>query len=120
AALEHGGVGQRAEQLRLRDEQLRQEIAAGAEPHESVQQLWTGREQLDVARARAGGGEKALELIERLVRIGTLPAGVEEGRDQPRKGGAQRAGIRRSEEHTSELQSQSKVVCRLPLEKKKT
>src|SRR2546430_13419601 len=29
-------------------------------------------------------------------------------------------GIRRSEEHTSELQSQSNLVCRLLLEKKKT
>src|SRR5688572_31688853 len=29
-------------------------------------------------------------------------------------------GIARSEEHTSELQSQSKLVCRLLLEKKKT
>src|SRR2546427_8296840 len=30
------------------------------------------------------------------------------------------AGFRRSEEHTSELQSQSNLVCRLLLEKKKT
>src|SRR5688572_30870445 len=30
-----------------------------------------------------------------------------------------RCGRRRSEEHTSELQSQSKLVCRLLLEKKK-
>src|SRR2546430_9329279 len=30
-----------------------------------------------------------------------------------------RAGIARSEEHTSELQSQSNLVCRLLLEKKK-
>src|SRR2546430_11706699 len=30
-----------------------------------------------------------------------------------------RAGAQRSEEHTSELQSQSKLVCRLLLEKKK-
>src|SRR2546430_12550894 len=29
-------------------------------------------------------------------------------------------GVRRSEEHTSELQSQSNLVCRLLLEKKKT
>src|SRR2546427_3935095 len=29
------------------------------------------------------------------------------------------AGVRRSEEHTSELQSQSNLVCRLLLEKKK-
>src|SRR5206468_12565836 len=28
-------------------------------------------------------------------------------------------GARRSEEHTSELQSRSEIVCRLPLEKKK-
>src|SRR2546427_1220525 len=32
----------------------------------------------------------------------------------------QRGGARRSEEHTSELQSQSNLVCRLLLEKKKT
>src|SRR5688572_32207111 len=30
-----------------------------------------------------------------------------------------RGGLRRSEEHTSELQSQSNLVCRLLLEKKK-
>src|SRR2546427_8684709 len=30
-----------------------------------------------------------------------------------------RVGLRRSEEHTSELQSQSNLVCRLLLEKKK-
>src|SRR2546430_12646184 len=34
-------------------------------------------------------------------------------------GGGARLGIRRSEEHTSELQSQSNIVCRLLLEKKK-
>src|SRR5688572_32996141 len=33
-------------------------------------------------------------------------------------GGVRRADQRRSEEHTSELQSQSKLVCRLLLEKK--
>src|SRR5688572_32034521 len=32
---------------------------------------------------------------------------------------AGRGGLRRSEEHTSELQSQSNLVCRLLLEKKK-
>src|SRR2546430_9718926 len=39
------------------------------------------------------------------------------GRDD--LGGAQGAALRRSEEHTSELQSQSNLVCRLLLEKKK-
>src|SRR2546421_11680009 len=44
------------------------------------------------------------------------------GGDEPRAGGIVRArpGVdRRSEEHTSELQSRSDLVCRLLLEKKK-
>src|SRR2546430_7028729 len=45
-----------------------------------------------------------------------VPAGSR--RDRPtRMGGG--AGLIRSEEHTSELQSQSNLVCRLLLEKKK-
>src|SRR2546430_5206959 len=36
-----------------------------------------------------------------------------------RLGRVERAGAARSEEHTSELQSQSNLVCRLLLEKKK-
>src|SRR2546430_16061739 len=41
--------------------------------------------------------------------------------DAERRGVAQNipGGLRRSEEHTSELQSQSNLVCRLLLEKKK-
>src|SRR2546430_13588501 len=35
------------------------------------------------------------------------------------RGGARSDGEKRSEEHTSELQSQSNLVCRLLLEKKK-
>src|SRR2546430_13283465 len=35
------------------------------------------------------------------------------------RGGAGRVFLQRSEEHTSELQSQSNLVCRLLLEKKK-
>jgi len=42
------GIGERAEQLRLSDQQLRQQIAAGAEPHEPVEQLRIRRQQLDV------------------------------------------------------------------------
>src|SRR2546430_8127030 len=44
------------------------------------------------------------------------------GRRQPERAGAQarrQVGAPRSEEHTSELQSQSNLVCRLLLEKKK-
>src|SRR2546430_11624488 len=60
-----------------------------------------------------------------------LPRGGAEGdsdrlRDRARIRGRSRAGRgrdrheRRSEEHTSELQSQSNLVCRLLLEKKQT
>src|SRR5688572_31756239 len=41
-------------------------------------------------------------------------------RSSPRYMGAARNADSRSEEHTSELQSQSNLVCRLLLEKKKT
>src|SRR2546427_2654069 len=49
-------------------------------------------------------------------------SGRERGRGGDRsrvRAGARRRGGERSEEHTSELQSQSNLVCRLLLEKKK-
>src|SRR3712207_6877827 len=45
------------------------------------------------------------------------PAG---GADDDLHAGLQRLHLRRSEEHTSELQSRQYLVCRLLLEKKKT
>src|SRR2546430_8379855 len=42
------------------------------------------------------------------------------GRSQRHADGNRRQRAKRSEEHTSELQSQSNLVCRLLLEKKKT
>src|SRR2546430_7300995 len=58
-------------------------------------------------------------LFRSLVDSGRLGVQVD-GRQEPRAGLA-RCGPRllRSEEHTSELQSQSNLVCRLLLEKKK-
>src|SRR2546430_3036009 len=51
------------------------------------------------------------------------PAGVEdvvaEARGQAAGAGGEARQLERSEEHTSELQSQSNLVCRLLLEKKK-
>src|SRR5688572_31090682 len=47
--------------------------------------------------------------------LGLVGQGLEAQRQERQVGGA----IGRSEEHTSELQSQSKLVCRLLLEKKK-
>src|SRR2546428_7303693 len=51
-----------------------------------------------------------------------LPAGVRGDQPEPpgaRAGGRAPGGSGRSEEHTSELQSRSDLVCRLLLEKKK-
>src|SRR2546421_7280611 len=55
---------------------------------------------------------------------GGLDAGPQSGglrlrADRIRGGRGESAGQRRSEEHTSELQSRSDLVCRLLLEKKK-
>src|SRR2546427_2888267 len=63
---------------------------------------------------RARLGECKLEVVKRLVGDGTNAR--EGGESQPPKGDVFRL---RSEEHTSELQSQSNLVCRLLLEKKK-
>src|SRR5688572_32709481 len=57
-------------------------------------------------------------------RHGARPLGAADGacsRDRRDDGGGPPASLplRRSEEHTSELQSQSNLVCRLLLEKKK-
>src|SRR5256886_11868729 len=69
-----------------------------------LQHLDVGRDTLRLDRA-SGGGEVAR---------GGQPK-------RPVAGAERNDGLhRRSEEHTSELQSQSNLVCRLLLEKKKT
>src|SRR2546430_13437720 len=52
-------------------------------------------------------------------RRGGAPAVLQADADETQRAGARRAYEPRSEEHTSELQSQSNLVCRLLLEKKK-
>src|SRR2546427_13099362 len=54
-------------------------------------------------------------------RHSTKPPKIERAAEpEPRRASAESAGGSRSEEHTSELQSQSNLVCRLLLEKKKS
>src|SRR5688572_32037898 len=68
-----------------------------------------------VLRPRGGrGGEAGGGIVEDLLRVQSEAgqAAALEGRDQE-------SVVARSEEHTSELQSQSNLVCRLLLEKKK-
>src|SRR2546430_2949866 len=64
--------------------------------------------------------DEARERVEERVRE---PHEVDDGQRGQRQGGRDVAALRemgaRSEEHTSELQSQSNLVCRLLLEKKK-
>src|SRR2546430_11444915 len=69
----------------------------------------------DVPAPPAGGSvPAALVLAHRAARRGVGAGARGGGR------GSGGADLCRSEEHTSELQSQSKIVCRLLLEKKKT
>src|SRR5690606_40728125 len=80
--------------------------------------------------ARAGGAQRPHAVREHAVQVGGHVRGPHPGRaevavrddrvhraDEPGDGAS--AGVR-SEEHTSELQSREKLVCRLLLEKKKT
>src|SRR2546429_5216745 len=64
-------------------------------------------------RSRATGGQR---LTSRLVRFDAPRAG-DDHVDAAIRGASD--GVRRSEEHTSELQSRLHLVCRLLLEKKK-
>src|SRR2546430_5059467 len=74
---------------------------------------------------REGGGRThrravVVRVVERGARAAPARPGQTEGRTVGRDRGALARGARvRSEEHTSELQSQSNLVCRLLLEKKK-
>src|SRR5256886_4732611 len=75
---------------------------------------------------RGGGGPRAHRSPPALGRIDCLPDrnGVRRGLPAARRGrggaAAPEGAAARSEEHTSELQSQSNLVCRLLLEKKKS
>src|SRR3712207_7773648 len=62
--------------------------------------------------------ERLLGALDRLHERGEDLVAVDEQLDLV-AGGDRRAGEHRSEEHTSELQSHSDLVCRLLLEKKK-
>src|SRR3712207_7969865 len=55
-----------------------------------------------------------------IVFLDVIPAVDPQTLDWPAAAGAQLIVIRRSEEHTSELQSRQYLVCRLLLEKKKS
>src|SRR5688572_31879159 len=76
--------------------------------------------------AQLGGAVRGQELLEHGQRAGRVAVEQPVQRDQLEVLVASRLGRRplsgglpRSEEHTSELQSQSNLVCRLLLEKKK-
>src|SRR5205085_10935376 len=80
-----------------------------------------------VLHRNVGGGERAARVLrvalERLADRGTHVDLVEQiqatSQIEPERHRAQPERAQRSEEHTSELQSQSNLVCRLLLEKKK-
>src|SRR5688572_32770159 len=70
-----------------------------------------------VAEVLAAGGE--VLGAEPALRFGRAAAGAEDDATDHVGQGRWVAAVVRSEEHTSELQSQSNLVCRLLLEKKK-
>src|SRR5688572_31384391 len=74
-------------------------------PYTTLFRSWSGRPARRRGRRRRGGGRGRARTRGSPGRRATAASGG-------------RCAVRRSEEHTSELQSQSKLVCRLLLEKK--
>src|SRR5690625_5357216 len=109
-------------------------MAAGAAPSRNA--LTGRRQRAELASRMKRGGENglqyppALRRVRRTRRLQSVDRRVRStgGRARRWRGAAARRGhrhppdavYRRSEEHTSELQSRGHLVCRLLLEKKKT
>src|SRR2546430_5579775 len=79
-------------------------------PYTTLFRSGTARDQTDAAREAIGRKRRAGKTA--VVERSHVPEQRSNGRGRSRR-------ITRSEEHTSELQSQSNLVCRLLLEKKK-
>src|SRR5947209_9684633 len=113
----HGDVGERVEYVELGDGEARETVHAHGVAHHH------GVEPAAATRPPGGGPEFAAQRPDAL---GELRLGFRRERPVPHAG---RVGLhhaehrvdrgRRSEEHTSELQSRQYLVCRLLLEKKK-
>src|SRR2546427_6227951 len=89
--------------------------ALRSHPAESIIRWWVGRSSVPC------GGRRCLRFSAKLG-FSTSTTTTTSPRSSPRqrsKSRIRRLGSARSEEHTSELQSQSNLVCRLLLEKKK-
>src|SRR3989475_6776355 len=95
--------GARAAGQELVDRRADRERRRGGPPGVVRQRLYPGQRHVSAAGGRVRGRDRGVRGSDG---GGTVPAGH---RPDPR-----------SEEHTSELQSQSNLVCRLLLEKKKT
>src|SRR5439155_11783340 len=103
------GVGQRGEELGLSDQELGERIAAGADLDEAEEEIRVTGEKLHDARARPGGRQESLELVQRLVRIGTLPERVEQQRIEARE---RRIQVRRVRDQQPAFEDQLQVVTR--------
>src|SRR2546430_4420479 len=106
------GGGERLEQAEDEASGHRAGDVADAAQHGRGEGLEAGSE------ARVGVDQTVLDAEEHAGRTAHRPPDEEGDRDHPVDVDAHEAR-RRSEEHTSELQSQSNLVCRLLLEKKK-
>src|SRR2546426_7648111 len=86
--------------------------------HDGCRDPAPGRRKISLACPPIGCGVVFLGDAEILAVLSVQPAADREEAAVERGGGMVVAGRRRSEEHTSELQSPCNLVCRLLLEKK--
>src|SRR5256886_8402600 len=90
------------------------------ERHGRARQVWIVRQTVGLADGVVGEEGNADQAAEDLVAVPHVVGGCVENQGPVREPeDVLAADLERSEEHTSELQSQSNLVCRLLLEKKK-
>src|SRR6185295_20044317 len=84
-------------------------VAARADLDQSEEEIGILHEQLDEPRARTGGSEEPLELVQRLVGVGALPQGVEQERIEARE---RRVQMRRVRHERAPLEDELQVLAR--------
>ena len=102
-------VREARQELRLRQQELGQQLAAGAELDQVQQQVGVVGEELQVARAGPHRGDEPLELVQALVGVRALPECLQQDGKEPAEGPTHGIGVRNQR---AAFQDQAEILAR--------